>query len=233
VRRLVLWDVDGTLVAVGEVGRIIFAEAFRAVVGRPPNELDRTVMAGRTDHEIALEILERHGVQHGERHLPAFAEALAVAMEAKTAQVREHGRALPGARAALAAVARRPDVVQSLLTGNIEPNAAVKLASFELDGFLDFEVGGFGSDDRHRPNLVEVARRKARAKYGAGFDGRATVVIGDTPLDVAAALAGGARPVAVATGPYTVDELRATGAEAVLPDLRDTQAVVHVLLEQA
>jgi phosphoglycolate phosphatase-like HAD superfamily hydrolase len=235
VRRLVLWDIDGTLVQAGEVGRDIFTEAFQAVLGRDPDQVTATalVMAGRTDPEIALEFLAAHEIAEGERHLPAFSEALVTALAAKAALIRERGRALPGAREVLAALSRTEGVVQSLLTGNVQPNALLKLASFELDGYLDFEVGGFGSDHHHRPSLVEVARAKAERKYGTAFAGPATVLVGDTPLDVAAGRAGGARVVAVATGPYRADELEPTGADAVLEDLRDTEAATAAILSWA
>ena len=232
LRRLVLWDIDGTLVQAGEVGRDIFTEAFQAVLGRPPDQVTaRTlVMAGRTDPKIALDFLAAHEIDEGERHLPAFSQALVTALAAKAALIRERGRALPGARETLAALGRTEGVVQSLLTGNVQPNARLKLASFGLDGYLDFEVGGFGSDHHHRPSLVEVARTKAERKYGTAFPGAATVLVGDTPLDVAAGRAGGARVVAVATGPYRVDELESTGADAVLEDLRDTEAATAAIL---
>jgi phosphoglycolate phosphatase-like HAD superfamily hydrolase len=232
VRRLVLWDIDGTLVQAGEVGRDIFTEAFQAVLGRDPDQVTARalVMAGRTDPEIALEFLTAHEIAEGERHLPAFSEALVTALAAKAALIRERGRALPGAREVLAALDGTEGVVQSLLTGNVEPNALLKLASFELDGYLDFEVGGFGSDHHHRPSLVEVARTKAEAKHGTAFAGPATVLVGDTPLDVAAGRAGGARVVAVATGPYQVAELESTGADAVLEDLRDAKAALTAIL---
>jgi phosphoglycolate phosphatase len=232
VRRLVLWDIDGTLVQAGEVGRDIFTEAFQAVVGRAPDQgaARMLAMAGRTDPEIALEFLTAHEIAEGASHLPAFSEALVTALAAKAAVIRERGRALPGAREALVALGRTEGVVQSVLTGNLQPNALLKLASFELDGHLDFEVGGFGSDHHHRPSLVEVARAKAERRYGTGFPGTATVLVGDTPLDVAAGRAGGARVVAVATGPFSADELRATGADAVLEDLRDTEAAVAAIL---
>jgi phosphoglycolate phosphatase-like HAD superfamily hydrolase len=235
MRRLVLWDIDGTLVQAGEVGRDIFTEAFQAVLGRAPDQVTARalVMAGRTDPEIALEFLAAHEVAEGERHLPAFSEALVTALAAKAALIRERGRALQGAREALAALGRTEGVVQSLLTGNVEPNALLKLASFELDGYLDFEVGGFGSDHHHRPSLVEVARTKAERKYATAFPGTATVLVGDTPLDVAAGRAAGARVVAVATGPYRVEELEATGADAVLPDLRDTDRALAAILGPA
>jgi phosphoglycolate phosphatase-like HAD superfamily hydrolase len=197
VRRLVLWDIDGTLVQAGDVGRDIFTEAFQAVLGRAPDQVAARMlaMAGRTDPEIALEFLAAHEIAEGERHLPAFSDALVTALAAKAAVIRERGRALPGARETLAALGRADGVVQSLLTGNVQPNALLKLASFELDGYLDLEVGGFGSDHRHRPSLVEVARTKAERKYGTAFAGTATVLVGDTPLDVAAGRAGGARVV--------------------------------------
>jgi phosphoglycolate phosphatase-like HAD superfamily hydrolase len=112
----------------------------------------------------------------------------------------------------------------------VQPNALLKLASFGLDGYLDFEVGGFGSDHHHRPSLVQVARDKAERKYGTAFAGAATVLVGDTPLDVAAGKAGGARVVAVATGPFRVEELAATEADAVLEDLQDTEAATAAIL---
>jgi len=232
LRRLVLWDIDGTLVQAGEVGRDIFTEAFQAVLGRAPDQVTAKalIMAGRTDPEIALEFLAAHQIAEGASHLPAFSEALVTALAAKAAVIRERGRALPGAREALVALGRTEGVVQSLLTGNLQPNALLKLASFELDGHLDFEVGGFGSDHHHRPSLVEVARAKAEGKYGTAFAGPATVLVGDTPLDVDAGRAGGARVVAVATGPYGVAELEATGADAVLADLRDTEAALAAIL---
>jgi phosphoglycolate phosphatase-like HAD superfamily hydrolase len=152
------------------------------------------------------------------------------ALAAKAAVIRERGRALAGARAILDALDRTDGVVQSLLTGNLQPNALLKLASFDLDGYLDFEVGGFGSDHHHRPSLVEVARGKAERKYGSAFDGAATVLVGDTPLDVAAGRAGGARVVAVATGPFRADELATTGADAVLEGLADVEAAVTAIL---
>ena len=130
--RLVLWDIDGTLVQAGEVGRDIFNEAFQAVLGRDPDQVTAgaLAMAGRTDPEIALEFLAAHEIAEGERHLPAFSEALVTALAAKEALIRERGRALPGARETLAALDRADGVVQSLLTGNVEPNALLKLASF-------------------------------------------------------------------------------------------------------
>lgn len=235
MRRLVLWDVDGTLVLYGGIGREAFSDAFLAIAGRPATDLDRLMIstAGRTDPDIALEFLARHGVADGEARLDAFHAALVEALAGKAALLREHGRVLPGVERALAAVARQPGVAQSLLTGNLEANAALKLAIFGLDRYVDFEIGAFGSDHRDRTRLVEVARAKARDRLGVEVDPAAVVVIGDTPLDVAAGRAGGARVVAVATGHYDVESLLAADPDAVLPDLRDTDAVLRAILPAA
>jgi phosphoglycolate phosphatase-like HAD superfamily hydrolase len=179
-------------------------------------------MAGRTDHQIALAML-------GDAHdrLPRMLEELAAALERRAESIRAEGRPHPGAREALEALARRDGIVQSLLTGNLEANAAVKLAAFGLERLVDLEVGGYGSDPHDaRSDLVAVARGKAAAKYA---EATRTVLIGDTPLDVRAAHEAGARAVAVATGPYGVDELRASGADAVLTDLRDTGAMLRAV----
>jgi phosphoglycolate phosphatase len=114
-----------------------------------------------------------------------------------------------------------------VLTGNIRPNAVTKLSVFELDGYLDFEIGGYGSDDEVRANLVGIARDRASAKYGLQFDERNTVLIGDTLRDVQAGQHGGARVIAVATGSHSAEALRIAGADVVLPDLRDTRAVME------
>lgn len=234
MRRLVLWDVDGTLVLYGGIGREAFSDAFLAFAGRPARDLDQLMIstAGRTDPDIALEFLARHGVPDGEAQLDAFHAALVDALAGKAALLREHGRVLPGVEPALAAVSRQPGVAQSLLTGNLEANAVLKLAIFGLDRYVDFEIGAFGSDHRDRTRLVEVARAKARARLGVEVDPAAVVVIGDTPLDVAAGRAGGARVVAVATGHYDVESLLATEPDVVLPDLRDTDAVLRAILDQ-
>jgi phosphoglycolate phosphatase len=235
VRRLVLWDVDGTLVYYGGLGWEAFVDAFHAMMGRAPSGMEELAIqtAGRTDPEIALELLATQDVADGELRLAEFHTALEKALAAKAVAMRERGRALPGAAEALAALQRRPGVAQSLLTGNLQANAVLKLATVGLDRYVDFDIGAYGSDHRDRPELVAVARAKATARYGVELDPRATVVIGDTPLDVAAGQAGGARVVAVASGRYDLDTLTATGADVVLPDLRDTAAVLQAILSDA
>jgi phosphoglycolate phosphatase-like HAD superfamily hydrolase len=229
--RLVLWDVDGTLVDSAKLGRDAFLEAFQAVVGAPAERL--VPFAGRTDLEIALDMLEAASVERAERLLEPFGHALAEAMARRQNELCERGRALPGAGAALEQLQGEPGVVQSLLTGNIEPNAFLKLAAFGLERHLDFEIGAYGSDHRERGALVAVALAKAGRKHRVELRPEDAVLVGDTPLDVLAAHEGGARAVGVATGPYDERALRDAGADVVLPDLAESHTVVDAVLGRA
>jgi phosphoglycolate phosphatase-like HAD superfamily hydrolase len=228
VTRLVLWDIDGTLVDSDGLGGEAFYDAFERVTGAEVKQL--VPFAGRTDLEIALDLLETAGIEHSEQLLGDFEEELARAMAERAHLLRERGRPFPGVREALERLGEEPGVTQSLLTGNIAANARVKLGAFGLDVLVDMEIGAYGTDDRRRGELVAVARRKALDLRGAAFDPADIVLIGDTPLDVAAAIEGGARAVGVATGPYHTDELLHSGAEAVLEDLSNLDLVLGAVL---
>jgi phosphoglycolate phosphatase len=245
---LVLWDVDYTLVDSDGVGRMLYETAFQELFGREMPQPG--LMSGRTDRAIALEVLTLAGVPEPQQQIAAF-QAVQTARAAELAgAVLQHGRALPGAAAAIAALAGRagpggpegPEgpggragpggllVVQSLLTGNIRPLAEVKLGPLGLLDHLDLDAGAYGDVHEIRAELVHAARQNAGRSYGRDFAGRATVLVGDTPLDVEAALATGARAVGVATGSFTVPDLAAAGAHAVLPDLTDTRRVLEAIL---
>lgn len=226
--RLVLWDIDGTLVDSARIGRDAFLEAFEKVVGHPPAEI--VPFAGRTDLEIAHDLLDSSGVEGGEALLDDFEEELVSAMAARLDELAQRGRALPGTAEALERVGSEPGVIQSLLTGNVERNAMLKLRPFGLARFVEFGCGAYGSDHRVRGELVAIARGRTEQAHGTTIARRDVILIGDTPLDVAAAREGGARAVGVATGPYDEADLEAAGADAVLPDLRDTERVVRAIL---
>jgi phosphoglycolate phosphatase len=226
--KLVLWDIDGTLVDAAKLGRDAFFEAFGVMAGRTPTKLPP--FAGRTDLEIAHDMLALHGIDPRKDLLDGFGDALAAAMAARADQLRARGRALPGARETLERLAATDGVLQSLLTGNIEPNARVKLEPFGLHHHLDFEIGAYGSDHRMRGELVAIALGKAADKRGVAIAPSDAVLVGDTPLDVRAAREGGARAVAVATGPHDECALRDSGADAVLSDLSDVDAVLGAVL---
>jgi phosphoglycolate phosphatase-like HAD superfamily hydrolase len=217
---LVLWDIDGTLVRTAGHGRHAFEEAFRAVVGREPEPVD---FAGRTDRQIVEIMLGGRGGDDA----PRILEELAGALQQRKEVMAAEGYAYPGVPEVLEALHRRDDVIQSLLTGNIQANAVVKVSAFGLERWLDFDVGAYGSDPHdERSDLVAVARERAAAKYG---EPTGAVLVGDTPLDVRAAQDAGARSVAVATGFAERDALRASGPDAFLDDLTDTAAAIAAI----
>ena len=236
-RLLVLWDVDYTLVDSDGVGRELYQIACREMFGRPMPQPGS--MSGRTDRAIAVEVLGLAGVAEPQGVVDAFHGRMAAHAAGLADLVRRRSRVLPGAAQAVAALAGSgpggdgaagTDVVQSLLTGNIRPLAEIKLGPLGLTDHLDLDVGAYGDAHEVRAELVPLARGRAARAYGADFGGPATVLVGDTPLDVAAALATGARAVGVATGQFTAADLAASGAHAVLPDLADTGQVVAAIL---
>jgi phosphoglycolate phosphatase len=214
---------------VARVTRAAYAEAFAAVAGRPLIQLPQ--MAGRSESEIFFDALALNGMDvradgEAERLLEPFSAALATSLQARHGDLNTQGQLLPGAADALAAVAKLDGAVQSVLTGNSRPTAVLKLRAFGLDGFLDFEIGGYGSEAYPKGTLLRVARQRAAERLGVAFGEDATVYVADSPRDVDAARIGGARSLAVASGRASTTELRDAGADAVLPDLADTGALV-------
>jgi phosphoglycolate phosphatase len=228
----VLWNIDLTLVDVARVARGAYADAFRKVTGRPLVALPQ--MVARTDSEIFFEALALNEAgpapdrtaAEGQELLARYTAELEVALDARLDQLPTQGRALPGAREAVAAVARLPGVVQSVLTGTIRPNAAAKLRAFDMDGFFDFEIGGYGSEVYPMGAQLLRSRGRVAEKYGGEIATNPAVYIGDSARDVEAARVGGAHSVAVASGRSTAGELREAGADVVLDDLADTDAFV-------
>jgi phosphoglycolate phosphatase-like HAD superfamily hydrolase len=214
------------------VTREASADAFRQVTGRPLVRLPST--AGRTDSEVFFEALALNAAdlanaENSQRLLADYNEVLAKAFDARSGLLTVKGRLLPGAQEALAAVARLPDVVQTVLTGTIKPNAITKLRAFGLDGLVDVEIGGYGSEAYPKGTLLQVTRLRAAQARGVIIGESATAYIGDSARDVAAARIGGARAIAVASGRATYSELAAAGPDAVLNDLTDTGAVVRTI----
>jgi phosphoglycolate phosphatase len=230
VARLVLWDIDGTLLRGGGVARDVFDEAVTAVLGRHPGD-HRVHMGGKTDPQIALEILAFAALEDAEAaaHLPAVVEALERGLADAAEELRRGGYLLPGVPEVLRALDADPAVRSTVLTGNTQANALVKLAAFELTPWIDVEIGAFGSDDADRAALVPVALERARRLRGLDLGPEDVWVVGDTPRDLACARAAGVRCALVATGHSPLDELRATDADAVLEDLSDLDGVVKLL----
>ncbi|MBW0092482.1 haloacid dehalogenase-like hydrolase [Pseudonocardia sp. KRD-184] len=224
--RLIQWDVDKTLLVAGGLGVDAFAAAFTAVTGVPWR--GALVAAGRTDLSITPELFARHGIDDAGPHLEPFFARYTAEFASRADQLPAHGTLLPGAAAVLAALAGRPGVVQTLVTGNIAAVGVAKVTAFGLHPHLDTAVGGYGDDHSVRTELVRRSRERAEAAYGPFADAD-VLVVGDTVHDVAAALGAGVVAVGVATGPATVEELTAAGAHHVLPGLDDVERAVAVL----
>jgi phosphoglycolate phosphatase-like HAD superfamily hydrolase len=223
-RLLVLWDIDHTLIETRGVGRAIYDRAFPAATGRPLVELAR--VAGRTELTIMAESLRLNGVEPTDDAVGRLAAALVQGYADARGELAERGRVLPGAHETLATMAARPAVQQSVLTGNLRPVARIKLEVFGLDRYLDLAAGAYGDDSSDRPELVAVAQQRSADRTGIPFDGDTTVLIGDTPNDVAAGLAAGVRVVGVATGASDAEALRRAGAQEVAADLHECRATL-------
>ncbi|MDM4720150.1 haloacid dehalogenase-like hydrolase [Micromonospora sp. WMMA1363] len=225
---LVLWDIDSTLIDNGGVSKEAYALTFTRLTGRPLRH--PVVTDGKADPAILHSMLRQHGIEATPELVEQAVRMMSVVFESLASRMRERGHAEPGARAAIAALARQGDVVQSVLAGNTWHNAQVKISAFGLTGDLDYEVGASGSDAEVRADLVRVARTKATAKCGTTFPPASTVLIGNTPRDIEAGRFSGASVVGVASGEYRVESLAATGADPVPPDLRDADALVGAVL---
>jgi phosphoglycolate phosphatase len=225
---LLLWDVDHTLIENSGVSKAVYALAFEMMAGRAPEVQPGT--DGRTDSEIVRNLFTANGAVFTAEDEASYQSVLVDAMRTLHPRLMRDGFMLPGVPDVLGAVSQIPGIVQSVLTGNIRPNAEAKLRLLgDHARVLDLDVGGYGSDDVQRPRLVGAAQRKASQKYGTVFGPSSTVLIGDTERDVAAALEGGALIVAVATGVTSQEQLRQAGAHVVLPDLADAPGFVAIV----
>jgi phosphoglycolate phosphatase-like HAD superfamily hydrolase len=229
--RLILFDIDGTLIHGNRAGRAAMSNALHEVFGTtgPIEDYD---MAGKTDRQIVSDLLTAAGIasstieaarlrvyhlmaEHGERLFP------------------EHGiRPCPGVPALLAALRRRKDVLLGLLTGNISQTAPLKLLAAGIDPG-QFAVGAYGSESEDRNQLPALAMQRAQARTGMAISGAETIVVGDTPADIVCARRSGACAIAVATGTHSASVLGSYRPDYLLPDLSDTAHVLEILVQPA
>lgn len=226
MRRLILFDIDGTLV-LGGPAKHAFVDAMTEIYGTP-GPLEEISFAGKTDPQIARELLEAAGLAHAEidRGLQRLWTRYLDNLE--TLLPNDPVRVLPGVSDLLDALEIHDDVAVGLLTGNIRGGARLKLDSGGLWGRFSF--GSYGSDHEERDELPGIAVGRARELYGDFVTAELAVVVGDTPRDVACGKAGGTRTVAVATGSFTSTELEASDPDHLLDDLSSTSEVVDLLL---
>jgi phosphoglycolate phosphatase-like HAD superfamily hydrolase len=229
VRRLVLWDIDGTLLTTGPVGRLALEIGASRAAGI--GDVPEVVMGGKTDPQIVREILTLAGLDRHEieRMLPAALEEAQRVLAAGIDRMQAEGGVHPGVRELLDALAATGGVRQTLLTGNVAPNAVVKLDAFGLDAYFDVEIGAYGSDHARRDRLVPIAMSRARELRGEDYDPGEVWVIGDTEHDLSCARAGGVRCLIVGTGHEGFDAVRTLEADAVLESLADTELALEIL----
>jgi phosphoglycolate phosphatase-like HAD superfamily hydrolase len=224
--RLILWDIDGTLVRGGMVGAEVFDSAIERVLGVRPRA--QVIFSGKTDRQLVEEFLAMEGSEDPD-HVPAVLYHLERELAIHADRIASEGSACPGSEAALRALAAIDSVEQTVLTGNIAPNALAKLAAFGLDHYLDLEAGAYGSEHSDRRNLLPLAWKHQRELRDIHYLPDETWIVGDTPRDLECARAGDSHCLLVATGRHEFAELEELGADLVLKDLSDTGVVVEVL----
>jgi phosphoglycolate phosphatase len=226
VTRILLFDIDGTLVLTGGAGWRGMSRAFEGVFS-VPDAFARVPMMGRTGSGIVSEALALHGVTCAAADLVRFRDVYLEHLRTELPQPGPRKGMMPGVRRLLDMLQQRDDVYLALLTGNYAEAAQLKLEYFDLWRY--FRFGAFGDEAVDRNSLLPKVVAGIRESGGPAVPPRNVVVIGDTPLDVACAVAGGARSIAVATGSYDAAALRATGADVVLDDLSDLDEVLGAL----
>ena len=224
--KLILFDIDGTLVLTGGAGGRAMGRAFADIFGLQ-NGLASISMAGRTDAWIVAQMAAERGVAYDTGILERFHDAYISYLLQEIHKPGPQKGVLPGVRAVLDALEGQAGAHLALLTGNFERGAQIKLEYFDLWRY--FPSGAFGDRAHDRNTLLPAAIARVEASGGPSVQPSEVVVVGDTPLDVAVAVAAGARSLAVATGSYDVDALRASGADVVLEDLSDVKAVLEGL----
>jgi phosphoglycolate phosphatase-like HAD superfamily hydrolase len=215
----VFWDIDGTLLNVRGAGRRAFIRALRQTLGRD-DDIAYIHFSGATDLDVLDQILRRHRLNASPDRIASFFAALADALRDEVAL--QPPVVCPGVRALLQAMESDGETVLGLVTGNTEACARIKLDAAGLHG--PFLLGAYGHEHGNRSIIARLAWERARRHLDDPEAPR--VLIGDTPADITAARTIGARALAVATGQHPAAELRAAGAELVLPDLRATDRIL-------
>jgi phosphoglycolate phosphatase-like HAD superfamily hydrolase len=222
--RLLLFDVDGTLVHAGGAGRRSLEKALRDHCGELDGALAHLRLDGMTDRLIVREALGALGRPFDDALCDRVLERY---LEHLSEEIRGPGyRVLPGVAGLLETLAQRGAFV-GLCTGNIAAGARIKLARGALDGYFDWSesgVNGFGADGEARERIVEAVLLRASRRLGRPFHPSEALVIGDTPRDVEAARTAGVPALAVATGRFSAGDLRACGADHVVETLEGAEA---------
>ena len=224
-RRLLLFDIDGTLITSGGAGEGALKDAMKARFG-VEEDLQGILLAGATDAKIARELLAKHGIEASAENMAALLDEY---LQHLSGRMSLHdGRLLPGIVPVLEALEKHPEAVLALLTGNLTRGAEIKLTHYGVWNF--FEFGAFADDHHDRNELGKFARARALERHGIPFPPDRIYVIGDTPRDIECGRAIGAKTVAIATGHYSLPELAEHAPDFLFEDFSDTGRVLDCLL---
>jgi len=231
--RLVLFDIDGTLISAGRIARDSILRALESAypwkAGEHHQDRGRYDFSGKTDPQIVRDlVLEQVGADRCENDLP---RALEIYLEELERQLRPDPASVvpkPGIPELLARLAAEPHVTLALLTGNLERGARLKLEPPDFNRYFPF--GAFGSDSADRYQLPRVAVERARQHTGRSFAGKSVVIVGDSVHDVACGRSLGVRSVAVATGITSPERLEAERPDALMADFADTERALEAIL---
>ena len=223
-KRLLLFDIDGTLIHSGGAGLHALRSAFKERFGID-DDLRDIEIAGMTDSGIVVSILNKHKIPPTNENVSAFLDSYVHFLSLELP--RRKGNLLPGVLELLERLKSRQHLVLALLTGNVSRGAQLKLEHYGVWHF--FEFGAFADDHQDRNRLGPFARARANEKHGREFSASEIDVIGDTPRDIACGKALGARTVAVATGTWSRDRLSEYHPDFLIDDLSDVERVIHTL----
>ncbi len=227
--RLVLFDIDGTILLTAGAGRRAILAALGEEVGSSA-AFGQVRFDGKTDPQIVTELLESAGYQgpHGSERVSAICQRYVELLAGELEQCTSRTAVMPGVHPLLDRLEAEEGVILGLLTGNVAQGATLKLRSAGLDPGR-FRVGAYGSDSANRSELPPIAAHRAEPYFGRIPSGPEVIIIGDTPADIACGECIGARAIAVATGGYSVSDLASCGPHAVFEDLSDTGRVIDAI----
>jgi phosphoglycolate phosphatase-like HAD superfamily hydrolase len=224
--ELILWDVDATLLSTDGISGEVMRSAMAQVFG-PAGQRERTFYSGKTDRQIIHDTFPDITPAALAEKLHTFSATYEAEFQRRHAELVARTTAMPGVIDVIKHLHGR--LVQAPLTGNIAPIARRKLDLIGLLPYLEVSAGGYGDDHEDRVQLLPIAAQRAAHLVGRPFRGCNIIIVGDTPHDIRCGKLNGARTVAVATGPYSLEALRAHEPDALLPDMSDFDAALAAL----
>lgn len=224
--KLLLFDIDGTLILSGGAGRRAMSLGFQEITGIPGG-FETVSMMGRTDTGILREVLENHGMAWEEDMIRRFKKSYFRILSEELGRSRDGQEICPGVNELLPALEKRRDVLLGLLTGNWSESSGIKLRHFGLARF--FPIGVYADDSAKRENLVPIMLNRVKQERGLTIAGQDVFVIGDTPLDVQCGKPHGVQTIAVATGIHSTEELRQAGPDHLFENFLDRGAFFRAI----